>query len=73
MTAIKDVELALSELFEHELAKVWMSNDIVKRKLAASYDAWISDIHDHKLYLTLIEHIETCLDTPEYIDYIQNP
>lgn len=68
MTTIKDVEKALLTMNTHELARKWIHNDIIKMKIAQGYDAWINDIHDHKLFLTLIEYIETRLDTPEYFE-----
>lgn len=71
MTTLKEVERALSELIDEDLAKKWINNDIVKKKLATGYDAWIDDIKDHQCYLTLKEYIKTCIGTPEYIDYIE--
>lgn len=44
-----------------------------KMKLAMTYDDWMNDIHDHKCFLTLKEHIETCLDEPRYIGINENP
>lgn len=74
MTTIEDVAKEL-KLFvgHHDLAEEWLHNDIVKMKIAMSYDAWLNDIDDHKLHLTLKEHIETCLDEPGYIGIHEKP
>lgn len=69
MTTIKQVEFVLLQLIdeENETARRWISNDIIKMKLADSYDAWMDDVDDHECPLTLREHIESCIDIPEYI------
>lgn len=67
MTTIQEVTDILALMSDSKLAQEWLHNDIVKIKLAISYDAWMDDIDDHKLPLTLKEHIETCLDEPRYI------
>jgi hypothetical protein len=41
----------------------WINNDIVKKKLAQSYDDWMHDLSDHGVNLSLSEHI---------INYINN-
>ena len=71
MTTLKEVENALSELIEEKLAVIWLKNDIVKMKLATGYDDWMDDIDDHHCPLTLKEYIETCINTPGYIDYVE--
>lgn len=38
-------------------------------KYAQENDNWMEDIDDHDLPLTLSEHIEVCIDTPELIGY----
>lgn len=73
MTTIKEVEKALLELSEHKVAKEWYHNDIIKIKLAKHYDDWISDINDHHFFMTLVEHIETCIDNAPFIDYLNSP
>lgn len=68
MTTLKEVEKALSKFKDEPLVKKWSSNDIIKMKLAKSYDAWMSDVDLHQCPFTLREFIETCIDTPDYID-----
>jgi hypothetical protein len=68
LTTINDVYNELLKM-EDELAKEWLHNDIVKFKIATTYDDWMEDVHDHNLPLSLQEHIEVCMDTPELIDY----
>jgi predicted naringenin-chalcone synthase len=46
-----------------ELVLEWINNDIVKKKLAQSYDDWMHDLSDHGVNLSLSEHI---------INYINN-
>lgn len=67
MTTIQKVTEVLTAMSDNDLAREWLNNDIIKKKIANAYDAWMSDAHDHKLPLTLEEYIETCLDEPEKI------
>lgn len=54
MTTIEDVAKELEQFIgHHDLAEEWLHNDIVKMKIAMSYDDWLDDIDDHKLHLTL--------------------
>lgn len=69
MTTINDVEKALSKVIDYKQASEWIRNDIIKSKIAKGYDAWIQDLHDHKMPLTLIEYAEYLLDTPDYFKY----
>lgn len=68
MTSSTDVTQAL-KMINNAYANVsplvlgWIDNDIVKKKLAQSYDAWMHDIYDHGLSLSLADHI---------INYINN-
>jgi hypothetical protein len=68
LTSITEVYEELLKM-DSDLAKEWLHNDIVKFKIAASYDDWMEDLDDHHMPLSLFEHIEVCLDTPEIIDY----
>lgn len=68
MTNSNDVTIALKMINNcypdvSPLMIEWINNDIVKKKLAQSYDAWMHDIYDHGVSLTLSEHI---------INYINN-
>lgn len=69
MTTINDVEEALFKVIDYKQANKWIHNDIIKSKIAKGYDAWIKDLHDHKMPLTLIEYVEYLLDTPEYFEH----
>ncbi|WP_059049041.1 hypothetical protein [Paenibacillus senegalimassiliensis] len=66
MTTLKEVEAALHQLTTqgNETAKRWINNDIMKMKLAMSYDAWMEDIEDHQYPMTLPEYIESCIEGP---------
>ena len=66
MTTIQEVSEALRNM-NNELANEWSKNDIIKKRIATGYDDWKNDIHDHKLFLSLTEYIETCLDDPRII------
>lgn len=73
MTTVEEVAEVLASMKDNNLVRQWLHNDIVKMKIAMSYDAWLDDIDDHKLHLTLKEHIETCLDEPGYIGIHEKP
>jgi hypothetical protein len=64
MTTLQQVTEALASMTDEELAQQWLHNDLIKMRIATHYDAWMDDIDDHKLPLTLIEYIETCIDEP---------
>lgn len=68
-TTTQNVLDALLELGDYKNAREWIHNDIMKSKIAKGYDAWIKDIEDHKLHLTLSEYITYLLDTPEHFEY----
>lgn len=68
MTTINEVETILLELKENKIACSWIANDIIKMKLAMGYDDWMDDVDDHKCPLTLKEYIESCIDTPNYME-----
>jgi len=73
LTTVEEVAEVLASMKDNNLVRQWLHNDIVKMKIAMSYDAWLDDIDDHKLHLTLKEHIETCLDEPGYIGIHEKP
>jgi hypothetical protein len=65
VTGLKDVELVLRNL-DTPLAKEWLHNDIVKMKLAVSYDDWMNDSWDHGHECTLREHIIDMINLPGF-------
>lgn len=73
MTTGHDVEKALLEIINYKQAGKWIQNDLIKMNIAKGYDAWMQDLHDHKMPLTLLEYIEYLLDTPGYFEHQNTP
>ena len=59
MTTIKDVYNALVKM-DSDLAQRWAANDLIKAKLARSYDDWLEDHPGDDV--TLEGHIDYYLD-----------
>ncbi|QOY37034.1 hypothetical protein AWH56_005155 [Anaerobacillus isosaccharinicus] len=69
MTSIKDVEKELAKLVVvHKLAEEWLQNDIIKMKIAMSYDDWNYDhANQPEMIIELDGHVEYCLIHPELV------
>jgi hypothetical protein len=54
---------------QHELANIWIHNDIIKKKIAVAYDNWVKDhINQPEMLEPGLEaHVELCLIHPELI------
>lgn len=72
MTTLKEVEKELNSI-DYPLAVEWKHNDIVKMKLAMSYDAWMNDIWDHGHECTLREHIIDMINREDILEMINLP
>jgi hypothetical protein len=59
-TPMRKVSEELSKL-DNDLAREWLQNEIIKMKLAISYDDWIEDTG---YQFTLMEHILYYLENP---------
>lgn len=63
ITSIQEVSEALSSL-DHNLAKKWLNNDLIKKTIAQSYDYWVEDTN---IPMTLTEFVFQYLDHAEYL------
>ncbi len=72
VTSLKDVEKELN-FIDCSLAEEWKNNNIVKMKLAMSYDAWMNDVWDHGHECTLREHIIYMINSEDIISMINLP
>lgn len=67
MTTIKDVENILKRMQGNKTAQQWLHNDIIKHKLATSYDEWQDDHADNpEMQMSLLGHIEYFIDSHEH-------
>ena len=70
MTTVKEVENQLAKFFgAHKLAEEFFNNDIIKMKIAISYDDWVNDHpqSEEEDYGGLEGHVEYCLIHPELL------
>ncbi|KGM46316.1 hypothetical protein P9D43_17765 [Neobacillus niacini] len=63
ITSIQDVNAVLSG-HHHPLAQKWLSNDLIKKTIAVSYDYWVEDTN---FPMTLDEFVSQYLDHAEYL------
>jgi hypothetical protein len=63
ITSIQEVNEALSG-FQHPLAQKWLSNDLIKKTIAVSYDYWVEDTN---IPMTLDEFVLQYLDHAAYL------
>lgn len=63
ITSIQDVNAVLSSQ-QHPLAQKWLSNDLIKKTIAVSYDYWLEDTN---FPMTLDEFVLQYLDHAEYL------
>lgn len=77
MTTIKDVDLILMEIINEDqdpLAEVWLKNDLIKKRLATSYDDWILDHEDQpEMQFSLRVHVDYYLDMADRFPKVINP
>lgn len=64
MTRMDEVADILVEI-KSERAQSWLHNDIIKMKLAMSYDDWLEDTG---IFFTLEEHIHYYLENPSLVE-----
>jgi hypothetical protein len=69
-TKIEDVSYKLMLFLDHhKLAQEWIKDDIIKKKIASTYDDWVNDHANQPEMLApgLEAHVELCLIHPELI------
>lgn len=60
VTSVNDVQEILEKMTDNKTAQLWLKNDIVKMKLARSYDECYEDADGE--YISLHDHIEYYID-----------
>jgi hypothetical protein len=63
ITTIEDIAQALAGI-DHQLASNWLTNDMIKKTLAISYDYWLEDT---EIPMTLTDFVYQYLEHAEYL------
>lgn len=63
MTRINDITDTLAKI-DHDLAKKWIGNDLIKKNLATSYDYWLEDT---EIPMSLKDFIIQYLEHAEFL------
>ncbi|MFL6555242.1 MAG: hypothetical protein ACJ8MO_03905 [Bacillus sp. (in: firmicutes)] len=63
ITTIEEVAAILASI-DHELAPDWLTNDLIKKTLATSYDYWLEDT---EIPMTLTDFVTQYLAHAEYL------
>ena len=63
ITTIEEVAATLA-CIDHELAPIWLNNDLIKKTLAVSYDYWLEDT---VIPMTLTDFIMQYLEHAEHL------